>query len=568
MYILFILRHAMKNPFCRWFSRIAGVMLLLNSSLSSKAQTLSFLGGSVDEFVRRSQLTGYVNINEDLIIRSYAKDLAGIDSLMIWPRSFLNDKKQAKFIQCLPFNFDQIYNSNHPYGWNDGSMIPAAGMTAKISGGIRIDLGRISIQLQPELVLSQNQKFETFFTQNYDTAWTRYYQWLNKSDLPERFGDNTYKKIFGGQSSIRYNWKSLSAGISTENLWWGPGTRNALVMSDNAPGFLHLTFNTLKPVQTNVGSFEWQIIGGILGNSGILPVERNRTYTNGAGYLYKPKNDESRYFTGMVLSWQPKWITGLFVGFTKASYLYKSDLSVTDLLPLEGIIKSISEKNGRKASLGSLFARYVMPGEKAEIYMEYGRNDKSPNLLNLALDHSYPRAYVAGMRKLFPSRRNSFIEFSSEFTQMQLPAVANLIHQAESWYTHDYVRQGYTNMGQVIGAGIGPGSNSQMISIAWVKGIKKIGVLFERLVHNNDFYYNAFEQSIDFRRHWTDLSTTVSADWGYKSFLFSAQLAMIRSLNYEWWYVDVVPLNTPANYFRNGYDLLNFHAGLSVSYRL
>ena len=525
------------------------------------------LTGGVDEFFRRSQLTGRVNPQESFMIRSFAKDLSGIDSLINLPKTTQIKTKSSAVIQYLPFGMEQQYNTHHPYGWNDGSMIPARGITGKISGGISASFGKISIQVQPELVISQNQKFETFFTQNFDTTWSRYYQWLNRSDLPEKFGDKTYVKIFGGQSSIRYNSGNISAGISTENLWWGPGTRNTLVMSNNAPGFLHLTFNTTRPVQTKFGSFEWQIIGGILSNSGILPPESNRRYTNATGFLYNPKNNETRYITGMVLSWQPKWVKGLFVGFAKASYLYKSDISVADLLPLEGIIKSANEKSGRKASLGSLFARYVMPEEKAELYIEYGRNDKSPNLINLVSDHSYPRAYVAGMRKLFPAKQNSFIEFSAEFTQMQLPE-ESLIRTAQSWYTHDYVRQGYTNMGQVIGAGIGPGSNSQMISIAWVKGIKKVGILFERVIHNNDFYYNAFEESKDFRRHWTDISTTVSADWAYKRFLFSARVAMIRSLNYEWWYFDYLPLTSGANYFRNGYDVLNFHANFSFSYRL
>ena len=123
-------------------------------------------------------------------------------------------------------------------------------------------------------------------------------------------------------------------------------------------------------------------------------------------------------------------------------------------------------------------------------------------------------------------------------------------------------------MGQVLGAGIGPGSNSQMLGIAWVKDIKRVGILFERIVRNNDFYYNAFEQSQDFRRHWTDLSTTLRADWPYKRFLLSANMSLIRSLNYQWWYFDYLPLTSPTNYFQNGYDVLNFHAHLSFSYRL
>ena len=549
---------------------IYGLLCIISVSsflMDGYAQNASFTTGGIDDFLRRSQLLGQANPLNSFTVRSVSKSLEGMDSLPGIPKATHIKTNSPLALTLLPFNIVQQYNSDHPYGWNDGALIPARGISMKTSAGIQASFGRISIQIQPEFVTSQNRSFQTFFSEQFDTTWSRYYLWLNKSDIPERFGNETYTKIFPGQSSIRYNLPDFSIGISTENLWWGPGTRNALVMSNNAPGFLHGSINTRKPFQTSIGSFEGQIIGGRLTGSNILPPETNRVYTNGSAIIYKPKIDASRYVIGMVLSWQPKWVKGLFVGFAKASYMYKGDMGVVDFLPLEGIIKSTSEKNGKKASLGSLFVRYVIPEEMTELYMEYGRSDKSPNLVNLVADNDYPRAYVAGIRKLFPSKHNSLIEFSSEFTQMQLPK-ADLIRAAQSWYTHDYVRQGYTHNGQVLGAGIGPGSNSQMLSIAWVKGLKRVGLLVERIVRNNDFYYNAFEESKDFRRHWTDLSTTASADWPYKRFLLSARMSVIRSLNYQWWYIDYLPQISPTNYFKNGYDVLNFHANLSFSYRL
>jgi hypothetical protein len=528
--------------------------------------------GGTDEFLRRSQLTNGVNRETSFAIRSFQQNLTGIDSLFSFSPTTIKSKYAAVDGTFQPFTIEQQYNTHHPYGWNDGSFIPNTGLAVRVSGGIKATIGKFSIQLQPEVVVAQNNSFETFFSAYYDTTWSRYYQWLNKSDIPERFGTGSYKKIFGGQSSIRYNGKYSSLGISTENMWWGPGIRNALVMSNNAPGFLHLTYNSTRPVETGWGTIEWQVVAGALNNSGILPPGITRRYITGSnGLLYVPKNEDTRYLTGMVFSWQPKWVKGLFMGFAKTSYQYKSDISgLADILPLEGLIKSSSEKNGKKASLGSLFIRYVMPEEKAELYMEYGRSDKSANPVNLVFDNAYPRAYVAGMRKLLPSRNHSFIEVMGEITQMQLPASYGTpgIQTASSWYTHDYVRQGYTQMGKVLGAGIGPGSNSQMLGIAWVKGINKVGIQFERLLHNNDFYYNAFQESSDFRRHWVDLSTTVSVDYKFNRFLFSAQMALIRSLNYEWWYLDVVPLITPNDYFRNGYDVLNFNAKFGISYRL
>lgn len=541
---------------------------ILLATLSSFGQNSSFLADGVQDFVRREQLFGKVDLKNGLLNQSFVGGYSALDSLLPgWqiPANKKNRSLLAKSstvtMQWLPFSATGQYNTHHPYGWNDGAMIPARGIEGLISGGIILSSGNFSLQFKPEFIYAQNTAFETFPEEHSDVYWARYYQLLNKSDIPERFGENAYKKLFPGQSSIRYHTGSLSVGISTENLWWGPGRYNALVMSNNAPGFVHMTLNTIKPIVTAIGSFKGQLVAGSLSSSGIAVPDTNRYY-NGTR-LYQPKNEETRYLTGLTLSWQPKWVKGLFVGFNKVSYLYHSDISgIADVFPLEGIIRSGSEKNGKKASLGSLFARYVMPEDHAELYFEYGRNDKSPSLLNMVTDNGYPRAYVAGFRKLFPSRKSkSYIEFASEFTQMELPT-AELIQQGASFYTHPYVRQGFTNDGQVLGAGVGPGSNSQLVDISWVKGFTKVGLQFERIARNNDFYYNAFVITQDFTRHWIDVSTTLHANWQFNRFLFSSQMGLIRSLNYQWY---IFP---DLGYFKNGYDVLNFHANVSFSYRL
>ena len=554
-----------KRPGCL-YCLFFGVSLFC-CLIQINAQTSSFLADGVQDFVRREQLLGKVDLKNGLLVQSFSTNYRALDSLLPeWYSSKGNKgltilRGSSIKLQWLPFSSTQQYNSHHPYGWNNGAMIPSAGLQALASGGISIELGKFSIQFKPEFVYAQNTAFETFPTEHYDVYWARYYQLLNKSDIPERFGDKAYHKILPGQSSIRYHTGSFSVGLSTENLWWGPGRYNALMMSNNAQGFAHITLNTIKPVVTGIGTFEGQLIAGSLSSSGILLSDTNRYYNSER--LYQAKREASRYITGITVSWQPKWVKGLFVGFTKASYLYGSDISgIADILPLEGVIRSNTEKNNKKASLGSLFARYVMPEEHAELYFEFGRNDKSPSLINIVTDNGYPRAYVAGFRKLFAlQKRNHFIEFSSEFTQLQLPT-AELIQQAASWYTHPYVRQGFTNRGEVLGAGIGPGSNSQLVDISWVKGFTKVGLKFERIARNNDFFYNAFVITQDFTRHWIDISTTFHADWQFKRFLFSSQMALIRSLNYEWY---IFP---GLGYFKNGYDVLNFHANLSFSYRL
>ena len=61
-----------------------------------------------------------------------------------------------------------------------------------------------------------------------------------------------------------------------------------------------------------------------------------------------------------------------------------------------------------------------------------------------------------------------------------------------SFYTSNVIRQGYTNQAQLMGASIGPGSNSQNLNISLNAGYNKIGFFAERVVYNNDFYHYVY----------------------------------------------------------------------------
>jgi hypothetical protein len=211
--------------------------------------------------------------------------------------------------------------------------------------------------------------------------------------------------------------------------------------------------------------------------------------------------------------------------------------------------------------MGSLFVRYVMPAEQAELYMEFGRKDISLMPWNILQTEDYRRAYVVGFRKLFRTENGAHIQFLGELTQLQAPSI-ELIFTPDSWYTNKIIRQGYTHLGRPLGAGIGPGSNSQTVEIAWVKGLKKLGIQFERVRYNSDYYYYAFAYITDFRRHWIDLSTTFKADWQFKNLLVSAQLGIIRSYNYQW----LVMQTDPNDFFQPGNEVLNFAPRVSVRY--
>jgi len=540
------------------------------------AQSLPVGSFGAEDYYRREQLSGRADSTVSFTIRplflgslSKEKDIefSGNTSRKFYFFNITGSDSAAlkEYWQILPFTWQNQYNSHHPYGWNDGALIPSKGYQTMLSGGFYLEYGPLSIQLKPELVIAENKSFEEFPEDHYGIIWTWYYNYYNNIDLPVRFGNKSYSKLNPGQTSVRLNYKSLSFGVSTENLWWGPGIRNSLLMSNSAPGFLHLTLNTRKPVHTSVGSIEGQFIAGKLDASGYTPPDNSYVYLGST--LYQPKNNDWRYMSGIVFTYQPKWTPGLFLGFARSSQIYSKDLkSAGDYLPFFKSFSSYTanEKTSAPDRYTSLFMRWLWKEVQAEIYMEYGHNDQSRSFSDFIKNPEYGRAYIFGLRKLIPlaKRIDENILVSLEVTQLSQLS-ADIVRNAGGWYVDQNIRHGYTNKGEMIGAGIGPGGNLQSLDISWVKGVKIVGIQLERYIHNNDFYYYAYENSSDWRRHWTDLSIAAKGEWDIKNIIFNAKFNFIRSLNYGWYLLQT----DPVNYFTNGRDVSNIQVQLGLTYR-
>lgn len=169
-------------------------------------------------------------------------------------------------------------------------------------------------------------------------------------------------------------------------------------------------------------------------------------------------------------------------------------------------------------------------------------------------------AWMVGVRKLVPLDKfaGQFLQFGLELTELQ----QTTIPAQGGWYTSNSITHGYTNAGEIIGSGIGPGSNLQSLSVSWVKGLKRVGLQVERHLRNNDLYYQIFSDPIDYRKHWVDMSYGLSADWDYKNLIINANASMIRTLNHHY-----VLFNRPPEYFVPGWDFINYQVRLGVTYR-
>lgn len=534
----------------------------------------------LEDAYRRAQLLGKV----DSSISFTSRPLFPVESMKIAnafdPMNILGKERWTKtdgifrfaktygLVQLLPVTWQQQFNTRNPYSFNDGAMIPARGYQTLISGGFFAKFGPLNIQFRPEYIYAQNEDYQGFYEELSDQKWYEYYQIQTFIDLPEKFGTDPYKKTSWGQSSIRLTYGPASIGLSNENLWWGPGMRNSLVMSNSADGFLHYTINTVKPVRTPIGSFEGQIIAGRLVNSGYDVPDPDRTYLGWPIYL--PKRDEERYINALQISYQPKWIPGLFIGLTRSFTKYESekDSSFKTLFP---VFYSMKRKNnydnpdrpvaGDQRVSG--YIRWLCVPAHAEVYFEYMREDQLHNWSDFILQAEYSRAYTFGLRKMFTLNRSEqkYIQVNMELTQLE-QTNANPDYLYRYLYTSKVVTHGYTNNGQMLGAAIGPGSNLQSLSVNWIKGLKNIGLQFERYVHNNDFHNIGIK---DFRANWVDLSATAIAEWNWHNLLISCQFENILSLNYQHYYQPQDP--NSGNFMEPGINYYNFQAQIGLSYR-
>ena len=186
-------------------------------------------------------------------------------------------------------------------------------------------------------------------------------------------------------------------------------------------------------------------------------------------------------------------------------------------------------------------------------------NDSKQNIRDFILDTDHSRASTVGLQKIFKVNFSKLL-FNWEWTQMEQTA-SRLIRNATSWYAHNWVRDGYTNRGEVLGSSIGPGSNSHYISVSKIDNDKIIGVGIEIIDNDNDFFQRAFASAKDFRRYWKDINLHLKYNKSFKDFNISSNLMYSRSLNYQWELDDYA---TP--YYHPGKDVNNFHLNLKLTY--
>lgn len=471
-----------------------------------------------------------------------------------------------------PIRWTTEFNSEKPYGWGNYLLKPNVGFQTFLSLGIETTLGPLYIRLRPEFTFSQNKSYLGYLGNFSNGVNISKFHFWNSGDYPETFALGPYNQIWLGQSLVSLRFGPMEIGVSTQNIWWGPGQFNDLTFSSNSKGFPHLTLNSFRPIETFVGNFEMQIIMGRLSDSGRKPSqidELNDKY-------FDESLREDRYLNALMIIYNTKWLPNLYLGLARTFQRYDSYQGNTfkDYFPVfQAFQKEKFFENGNSVDFDedgfdqqlTLSFRYLIPHAKFEIYGEYGRRDHAYNYRDFILNPDHARAYMFGMQKILPlNNSNYMIQIRSEILNLQSSVNRYIRYPGLlggfAWNTHAQAR-GFTQDGEALGAGPGIGSNLQTMEFALVQGFNKRGLIWERLANQQDFYYAAFGRS-NVVKPWVDLSLGLLWDQQIDRFIIGGKAQFIRSYNYQW-----QPGEDTAPNFPTGKKIFSFYGNVNLIYQ-
>jgi len=306
-----------------------------------------------------------------------------------------------------------------------------------------------------------------------------YYFWTFPIDQPMRFGAAGIRRFDIGQSTAMVSVGRFHLGFSNENEWWGPGIRNAIVLSNNAPGFPHLFIRTGHPIDTRFGAVEMRwLVGGLTESRYFDTVSTNNT----------------RSLAAIATTLQTRWDPNLSVGFARSVYSTATGWGQVPWRWFDVFARTHRDvpdtTRTQKDQLFSLFARWVFPADGVEIYGEWARRELRPSLRDFLLAPNHTQGYTLGLQWRGGQWRDGSFRLQGEITQLEQIATFR-DGPLGSWYTSTRVIQGYTNHGEVIGASIGPGASSQWLAVDYLRPGWRLGAIAGRIRWNQDVHNHA-----------------------------------------------------------------------------
>src|SRR5437899_4220061 len=455
------------------------LQLLICCASSLHAQETSWyrletIGGEADDRLRLAQLAAGAAVAGSLL-----------RSASTLTPALSGDSMRLRWALLVP-EVTTVANSSLPFSLNDGALWAGRGWNARLRAGARLDWGPWFLVAAPEVLASENNSYELASPLTVPTRpllrnpLSSPWHLFPSIDVPLRFGQSGFVTVSPGQSTLGLRVGAAVVGLSTENEWWGPGIRNAIVMSDNAAGIPRVFARTARPLRTPIGTLEGRWFVGGLAESPYFD--------------YKPE-DNRRSLAGVALAWRPASASGVSLGVARTVYAQVQDWGdlpahLLDVLRDRG--QRISPDSGAlntREQVFAVFGRWVFPADRFAVHFEWARTELPYSIRDLLTSPNHSQGYTLGLEWATPAvRGRDLLRFQAEVTYLELsPSYRN--RPEDSFYTSRSVAQGYTQDGQVIGAAIGPGASSQWIGVDYFAPSWRVGVFAGRIRWDDDALY-------------------------------------------------------------------------------
>ncbi|MFY0684089.1 MAG: hypothetical protein JXR20_06020 [Balneola sp.] len=130
------------------------------------------------------------------------------------------------------------------------------------------------------------------------------------------------------------------------------------------------------------------------------------------------------------------------------------------------------------------------------------------------------------------------------------------VRSSGSLYAHGLNKQGYTNNGQIIGAGIGPGSTADYLNISILSEKSTLSLEYQRIRFNDDYFFRTFTSRIETKPH--DLEHQFGIIYDIKRSKVDLRFGIFQSLRYSYLFRDGI----------EGSEIFNSQANFTIKYKL
>jgi hypothetical protein len=394
----------------------------------------------------------------------------------------------------LPASVQVLTNSDYPRDRNNGAVWNGVGINSVVAAGAKAQWRFVSAAIQPTLIFQENRSF-SLPVSPYHSEYA--YPFTGQIDYPLRMGPESFTSFELGNAFIEARKGGFSAVLSNENLWMGPTQIHSLLMSNTAPAIPHFRIGTNRPVDLGIARGELVFIYGQAEES---------------PYFDGDENNDKRLFQATLASIEFKGVPGLHLGFARA--LHDSTTATGHDVSFY-LSRVFDNPLGGDAAfrqynrLGVFYGRWALRESGFEAYMEWGREDFAIGAEGFLREPDYSQVWAAGFQKAFIAP-GKVSRLYGEIVHLGQAAPLRGGRDVVQFYTHGSIIQGHTNRGQLLGAGVGIGSDAQTLGYEVFTSSSKTGLMLERARYDDDAYYRLLSRRFGESRHDVEITAEAS----------------------------------------------------------